>query len=368
MKKIFSMICAFALSIGAFAQQSNYAGSSRFLDNWSITLQGGVTTSMNNFYSGHTAMAPNVKVGIIKDINPWLGVELEGRTLIGTGHGHENGICYTNIPNNYNTHVAFDAVNVSLNARFNILNMFVYNGKRKFFEPIIYTGLGYGHSTCSEFNQRNYLTYRAGAELTFNLGKKRAWGVVVNPSVVWNVPNNFKLDKRNGYFEATVGVVYHFKTSNGTHDFTKVKFYNQSEIDLLNTKINDLQELNKSKDETIDALKKLPKEVHDTIYVNINSKSNKFYFEKNSLNLTGDVSELAKELIESGKTCVVTGYASCEGDCKNNMKLAERRAMVLKDALVKAGVPKSKIKVVNGGETDKFSKTSYEPNRVATAE
>lgn len=35
-------------------------------------------------------MALNAKVGIIKDINPWLGVELEGRTLIGTGHGHEN--------------------------------------------------------------------------------------------------------------------------------------------------------------------------------------------------------------------------------------------------------------------------------------
>lgn len=125
---------------------------------------------------------------------------------------------------------------------------------------------------------------------------------------------------------------------------------------------------NQNKEEEIECLKKCAAQ-HDTIYIEVpTDNSNKFYFEKNSLNLTGDISELANSLKESGSTCVITGYASKEGSEKRNNVLAERRANVLKQALVKSGVANSKIKVVNGGSTGKFSKTSLEPNRVAVVE
>ena len=139
MKKfIFMLVATLMLAIGAVnaQEQSNYAGSSKFTDNVSVTLQGGVLTTFNDFYTGHTAMAPIAVLGVDKYINPWFGVGVEGRTLIGTGNGM------------YNAHTAFDAVNVSGYAKFNILNMFNYNGERKFFEPVVYTGLGWGHQTC----------------------------------------------------------------------------------------------------------------------------------------------------------------------------------------------------------------------------
>lgn len=369
MKKIFSTFLALCVSMMSFAQsQTNYSGSSRFTDNWSVTLQGGVLTGFNNFFTGHTATAPTVTIGLDKYITPWFGVGIEGRTLIGTGHGHVGGICYSSVPNAYNTHTAFDAVNVSAYAKFNVLNMVSYNGHRKLFEPVVYTGLGWGHQTCAQSFDRNYLTFRSGTELNFNLGKERAWAIVVNPSVVFDGINNGKLMKSHGHFELNAGIVYHFKTSNGTHDFKKAKLYGQSEIDSLNGKIDYLSTVNQVLEEKNSLLKKCAVQ-HDTIYIEVpENNSNKFYFEKNSLNLTGDVSELAKSLKESGSTCVITGYASKEGSEKRNNVLAERRANVLKQALVKSGVNASKIKVTNGGSTDKFSKTSFEPNRVAVVE
>lgn len=369
MKKFFSILCTLCVSVMSFAQtQSNYSGSSRFTDNWSVSLQGGVLTGFDNFFSGHTATAPTVTLGVDKYVTPWFGLGIEGRTLIGTGHGHVDGICYSGVPNAYNTHTAFDAVNVSGYAKFNILNMFSYDGHRKFFELVAYTGLGWGHQTCSKSFDRNYMTSRSGAELNFNLGKERAWAISVNPSVVFGDINNGKLMKSHGYLEVNVGLVYHFKTSNGTHDFTKAKLNDQTQIDQLNDVINSLKEDNQNKEKEIEYLKKCAAQ-HDTIYIEVpTDNSSKFYFEKNSLNLTGDVSELAKSLKESGSTCVITGYASKEGSEKRNNVLAERRANVLKQALVKSGVNNSKIKVVNGGSTDKFSKTSFEPNRVAVVE
>ena len=178
MKKfIFMLIAMFTFAIGSInAQtQNDYAGSSKFTDNVSVTLQGGVLTSFDNFYSGHTAMAPIVLIGADKYVTPWLGFGVEGRTLIGTGHG------------SYNTYTAFDYVNVSGLAKVNLANAFKFDGTRKFFEPVVYTGIGWGHQTASYgYNHNNWMTYRAGAEFNFNLGEDRAWGIVVNPSVVWN--------------------------------------------------------------------------------------------------------------------------------------------------------------------------------------
>ena len=53
MKKfIFMLIAMFTFAIGSInAQaQNDYAGSSKFTDNVSVTLQGGVLTSFDNFY------------------------------------------------------------------------------------------------------------------------------------------------------------------------------------------------------------------------------------------------------------------------------------------------------------------------------
>lgn len=323
MKKfILIFVAMFTFATSMFAQeQTNYTGSSKFTDNVSVTVQGGVLTSFDNFYSGHTAMAPIALVGVDKYVNPWFGVGVEARTLIGTGNG------------SYNTKTVFDWVNLSGYAKFNVLNMFNYNGERRTFEPVVYTGLGWGHSTaCLHTNQA---TYRAGVELNLNLGKEKAWGIVLNPSVVWGGMTDYKLNKHNGSFEVTAGVVYHFKTSNGTRTFAKPRLYSQSEIDALNARIKEL-------DSRPVAVKEVIKNVpatNSTAGVDVVEKTYIVTFAKSKADLTNAAKA---NLDKITGTVVIEASASPEGTTKFNQKLSEDRANAVKSYLESRGVKVTK--------------------------
>lgn len=317
MKKfILIFVAMFMFATSMFAQeQTNYTGSSKFTDNVSVTVQGGILTSFDNFYSGHTAMAPIALIGVDKYVNPWFGVGVEARTLIGTGSGA------------YNTKTAFDWVNLSGYAKFNVLNMFSYNGERRTFEPVVYTGLGWGHSTvCSHTNQS---TYRAGVELNLNLGKEKAWGIVLNPSVVWGgFPGN-KLYVHSGNFEVTAGVVYHFKTSNGTRSFAKPRLYSQSEIDALNARIKEL-----------DSKPAVVKEViKNTSVTDVVERTYIVTFAKSKADLTDDAKANLNKITG---TVVIEASASPEGTTKFNQKLSEDRANAVKSYLESRGVKVTK--------------------------
>ena len=323
MKKfILIFVAMFMFATSMFAQeQTNYTGSSKFTDNVSVTVQGGVLTSFDNFYSGHTAMAPIALVGVDKYVNPWFGVGVEARTLIGTGNG------------SYNTKTTFDWVNLSGYAKFNVLNMFNYNGERRIFEPVVYTGLGWGHSTaCLHTNQA---TYRAGVELNLNLGKEKAWGIVLNPSVVWGGMTDYKLNKHNGSFEVTAGVVYHFKTSNGTRTFAKPRLYSQSEIDALNARIKELDSRQVAVKEVI---KNVPA-TNSTASVNVVEKTYIVTFAKSKADLTNAAKA---NLDKITGTVVIEASASPEGTTKFNQKLSEDRANAVKSYLESRGVKVTK--------------------------
>lgn len=317
MKKfILIFVAMFTFATSMFAQeQTNYTGSSKFTDNVSVTVQGGVLTSFDNFYSGHTAMAPIALVGVDKYVNPWFGVGVEARTLIGTGNG------------SYNTKTVFDWVNLSGYAKFNVLNMFNYNGERRTFEPVVYTGLGWGHSTaCLHTNQA---TYRAGVELNLNLGKEKAWGIVLNPSVVWGGMAENKLNKHDGSFEVTAGVVYHFKTSNGTRTFAKPRLYSQSEIDALNARINELN----SRPAVVKEV------IKNTSVTNVVESTYIVTFAKSKSYLTD---EAKKNLDKITGTVVIEASASPEGTTEFNQKLSEDRANAVKSYLESRGVKVTK--------------------------
>lgn len=319
MKKfIFMLIAMFTFAIGSINAQTqkDYAGSSKFTDNVSVTLQGGVLTSFDNFYSGHTAMAPIVLIGADKYVTPWLGFGVEGRTLIGTGHG------------SYNTYTAFDYVNVSGLAKVNLANAFKFDGTRKFFEPVVYTGLGWGHQTASYGdNHNNWMTYRAGAEFNFNLGEDRAWGIVVNPSVVWNDLDNGMLVKKNGSFEITAGVVYRFKNSNEKRSFAKAHLYDAAEVAALNKKINELES---RKPAVIEKIVEKPV-ASSTVFV--------APFKFNS-SVLSDKCKSVLDNIAEGTTVVIDAYASSEptSSTKYNTKLSVERANAVKKYLESRGV------------------------------
>lgn len=337
MKKfIFMLIAMFTFAIGSInAQtQNDYAGSSKFTDNVSVTLQGGVLTSFNNFYSGHTAMAPIVLVGADKYVTPWLGFGIEGRTLVGTGHG------------SYNTYTTFDYVNVSGLAKVNLANAFKFDGTRKFFEPVVYTGIGWGHQTASYgYNHNNWMTYRAGAEFNFNLGEDRAWGIVVNPSVVWNGIYNGKLIKNNGSFEITAGVVYRFKNSNGKRSFAKAHLYDAAEIAALNKKINELES---RKPVVIEKIVEKPV-AGSTVFV--------APFKFNS-SVLSDKCKSVLDNIAEGTTVVIDAYASSEPNSseKYNTKLSVERANAVKKYLESRGV--KVIDTTGHGMDDDFGRVA----------
>ena len=50
-----------------------------------------------------------------------------------------------------------------------------------------------------------------------------------------------RFNANNAAFELTAGLTYHFKSSTGNRYFTKVRVYNQGEIDDLNASINALR-------------------------------------------------------------------------------------------------------------------------------
>lgn len=361
MKKfVFSILMAFMTIFTMNAQsQTNYSGSSKFTDNVSVTVQGGVLTSFDNFYSGHTAMTPIALVGVDKYVTPVFGVGIEGRTLIGTGHG------------SYNTYTAFDYVNVSGYLKVNLANAFNYTGTRHTFEPVVYTGLGWGHGTASYgVDHDNWMTYRAGVELNYNLGNAKNWAVVVNPSVVWNDIDNGRLVKKNGSFEVTAGVVYHFKTSNGTTAFKKAKLYDQNEIDELNSKINGLQKNLNDANATIEVLKNAQAKTNTIETVKVVYP--KVQFKQGSAKVTetsmANIYDIADALKDVDGTIKVTGYASTEGTSKFNKELSLKRAEAVKKLLVKAGVSVDKIETVGAGATEKFNPDELNTNRIVTTE
>lgn len=366
MKKFIVAIAAVMVAFSAQAQdQKNYTGSSRFWDNWSVSLQAGTTEYMNNM----SVFTPTIVVGADKYLNPWFGLGADFRTQICTG-------------NRYNSYTAFDAVALNAYAKFNMTNMILgYKGQRRMFEPVIYTGLGWARNTASKtwLGNDDQMTYTAGVEFNFNLGKKRAWAIVVNPAVVWGGITNGKLDKRSGVFEMTAGMVYHFKTSNGTHDFVKPTLRNQAEIDALNAKINEARAAQEASLKQIESLNKqitalknqAPKVVTNTV-TQTNTRDNMecyVYFNQGKSEVTAsqmpNVERIATFLKNhADATVVIKGYASPEGSAEINQRLATKRAENVKKALMtKYGIKEDRIQAEGKGVGDSFSEPDW--NRVS---
>ena len=359
------------MTFSSAAQQTTVEGS-KFFQNTYVGVSVGGQVGMNDL-TGHQnwTVAPTGSLYLGKWLTPTFGLELNGDALFHDGF------------NSRNTFV--DATYVGINARLNLNNVFHrYRGIPDRVEVIPFVGLGWLHAygdgvltgehgnyPTSQALGRNIFATKMGVDLAINLGKERAWVLDIRPTVEYALSNHkigyVQYNKNYGCVGLEVGFTYKFgyKNSTGTkvHNFTKA--YTVQEYDDM------VAELSNRQPERIVEVQEVIKEVQVVNEVPVEMPvylltSPYFAQGKYNLDATADVvlDYLANDITTNNKTYTITGYASLEGAEAFNQQLSENRAKAVYDALVERGVEPTRLTVVAGGPTNKFSETVYELNRV----
>lgn len=345
MKKMFTLMAAGLVAASMSAQTVN---ESKTFDNIYIGINGGVATKTTDH-------------AWLKDLNPNAGLRIGRYFTPVFGLAVESNVYFSNKPWK-SVGTTARALNTSLLGTVNLSNWFGgYKGEPRAFEVSALYGFGWGHvfghsgdyigSNFKETNQvanaknddpnivkSNSLTSKAAIDFAFNLGEKKAWQVYVEPAIIWGL-NGFgyegaEYNINKSFVQLNAGVVYKFKNSNGTHNFTIAQLRDQAEIDALNSTINDLRnELAKKPKEVVkEIVKEAPApqqvKVENLVFVT---------FAQGKSDLTKDAKK-ALDGVASGKHVQIVGTASPEGSKEINDKLSQARANVVADYLKTKGV------------------------------
>lgn len=377
MKKLLLIFAAATFTASVSAQTVT---ESKLLDNIYVGVNGGVATKT----TGH---------GWLGDLNANAGLRV-GRYITPVfGLAVESNVYFSNQPyKSVGTLVRF--MDTHALGTLNLSNLFGgYKGEPRPFEVSAIYGLGWRHifGAGAMHVGDNMMTSKAGLDFAFNFGKNKAWQLYIEPAMVWALTGNQttqEFDNRAQYninrsmFQLNAGIVYKFKNSNGTHNFTIAELRNQAEIDGLNAKINDLRSDLDGKDAQLAAKDRQIADLQNAL----DECNKKPVYEKpaTATNLQPTV------LFRQGKSVVdkaqyapieliaqymknhpeakveIKGYASPEGSAELNQKLSEKRAEAVKDILVKRyKIAADRLTTKGCGATDKLFE-QVEFNRVAT--
>ena len=372
MKKLGLLFAAAAMAVSVNAQTVT---ESKTFDNFYIGINGGAqvkTTGeswMNNLNS-------NAGLRIGRWFTPDFGLAAEGNVYF-------NDHCKHYMPQ---SKTVARYMNVGLIGTVNLSNWFAgYKGEPRLFEVVPVYGFGWGHTFGTDENY-NVLTSKAGIDFTFNLGKAKAWQVYVEPSMNWSL-NGYGYEGvayniNKSAFQLNAGIVYKFKNSNGSHNFTIAQLRDQNEIDGLNSQINSLRsDLNdkdaqlSAKDKQIkdlqnalDECNKKPKYVKPATATNLQPtvlfRQGKAVVDKSQMPNIELIAQYMKNHPEA--KVEIKGYASPEGNKDFNQALSQKRADAVKNVLVKKyKIAADRLTTKGMGATDKLFK-QVEFNRVST--
>ena len=343
----------------------------KFTDNWSVGINGGVTTPMTHC-SFWKNSRPAVGIELSKRITPVLSL---GTSVMG----------YINTSS---SKTAFDASNVELLSKFNMMNLFGgYPGTPRTFEMEAVVGVGWLHGYVNGTGDDNSWGTRLGMDFNFNIGKEKAWAISLKPSLVYDMEGDFNRHKsrfnaNNARVELLAGITYYIKGSSGRHHATLVKEYNHTEVDNLNASVNSLRgQLSDSRKQTEEAVgradmlqKQLAecqnkKPVIETVIEKAKTLESIVTFRQGSSKV--DVSQLPNvERIASymnrhpESKVVIKGYSSPEGSIEVNERIARARAESVKSILTKKyRIAASRITAEGQGIGDMFSEPDW--NRVS---
>lgn len=370
MKKI---IITTALALGtvvaASAQQA--IETPKFGQNWSIGINGGVTTPMNHgaFFGD---MRPVIGLKVDKKLTPIFKVGAEGNFAINTS-----------TVRGPRSKTAFDDSYVGAYSAVNLFNLFGgYPGKTRPFDIEAQLGAGWGHRFETLVKDYNYFGTKVGLNFNFNLSDYVT--INISPSILWDMTSSevrrttAAYDKNYANYNITAGVAYNF----GGNGFTVVKPYNQAEIDELNGRINELRgavnaqeaensalkSANAGLNAELERLRNQPPTVVKEVKNNLESV--RYVFFKIGSSVIGADQQPNVEMIAAylnnhpGSKVIIKGYASKDGPEELNIRLANQRANSVKDALMKRyKIPASRISAEGCGIGEMFEEESW--NRVA---
>ena len=376
MKKV---ILTAAVALGTLAASAQAVESPKFFDNWSVGVDGGVTTPLNHaaFFGD---MRAQVGLHVQKQIVPAFALGVEGVTGINT----------STFPGHIHSTTAFDNLYVGTYGAVDLFNLFGgYKCAGRPFTIEAVGGAGWGHDFVDSKSGKDYNYFVTKAGLNFNFNVSKHLTLALKPYVAWNMNApakqsavSYNID--NATFNMLVGVTY-----NAGPGFQCVQPYNQAEIDALNGQINDLrgaldasvaaadawQVKANSLAAELQACQNRKPEVQVVKEVSNQYNSVRFvFFRLGSYAITSDQMpnvEMIADYMKSHPTSkvVVKGYASPEGNLDFNIKLAQNRAEAVKNALVKRYKIKADRIVAEGeGIGHMFEEDSWNRVSICTLE
>ncbi len=347
-----------------------------FCDNWSLGVNGGVTTPLTNdpFFK---SMRGTAGLTLSKQITPVLGLGVEGQAMFNTS--------------SWGTHssTAIDRSYVGAYGTVDLMNLFGgYQCETRPFTIAAVLGAGWGHDyyTKSERPDWNYFATKAGLNFNFNVSPDVT--ITLQPSVMYDMSDaragqsSASYNANKATFNFTGGVTYHF----GGSGFDCVAPFDPALAESLNLQINDLRaqlaDANAAAQQwqsnavrlknELDACNNRPVETVVETVVDVNNYLNSVryvFFKLGSSVITPDqmpnVEMIAAYLKNHPEASVqIKGYASQDGNEEFNIKLAQNRAESVKNALInKYKVPASRIQAEGQGIGHMFQEESW--NRVS---
>ena len=401
MKKILLAAVATVSLMSAQAQKAYQPVS--FLDNWSVGLDGGVTTPLAKGHAFFGDMRGAFGLHVQKQVSPVVAVGVEGLAGVNTSSWNkalfEDTFADYVLPGKSKT--AIDNMYVGAYASFNLMNLFGgYNGKARLFEIELVGGAGWGHEFFNKMalfpmsidaKDQNYFVTKAGLNFNFNVAEN--WTISLKPSVSFNMTgteyNALNVDQTSAAysrakaaFNCVAGVTYNFGPG-----FLLADTKNQGEIDALNAQINQLradiaacaatvaatEATNAALAAELEACKNRKPEVIEKVSNNLQSVRYIFY-KIGSSTITADQQpnvEMVASYIKNhkGSKVVIKGYASQDGNEEFNKKLAAARAESVKTALIKKyGIAADRIQAEGEGIGHMFSENDWNRVSICTLE
>ena len=372
MKKLVLLFAAAAMAVSVSAQTVT---ESKTFDKFYIGINGGAQVKTTN-EAWMKNLNSNAGLRIGRWFTPVFGLAAESNVYF-------NDHCSHFMPQ---SKTIARYMNTSLIATVNFSNWFAgYKGEPRTFEFVPVFGFGWGHTFGTEENF-NVLTSKPGIDFTFNLGSKKAWQIYVEPSMNWALNGygyeGVAYDINKSAFQLNAGIVYKFKNSNGSHNFTIAQLRDQSEIDGLNSQINNLRNDLNNKDSQLSAKDKQIKDLQNALdecnkkpkYVKPATATNlqpTVLFQQGKSNVEKsqmpNIELIAQDMKNHPEANIeIKGYASPEGPKELNQKLSEKRAEAVKKVLVKKyKIAADRLTTKGMGATDKLFK-QVEFNRVST--